>query len=268
MNITIYNESYFSSIQKKIKFSMIDENLIKKIKNLTTNYSCFKHIPKKNNNYHKRRYYNNTQRYVKKTDDKIILSQLNKITSDNYNLLKNKIIYNINNDNYKLVIDKLIDISIKQSNYIDIYLSLYKELICDIKRKEYITERIISIFDNYDFHLLLNNDDISKLEYDDFCDTNKKKKKLKGLILLVLNLIKNNLIDITIEIFNTIIMKYKDYSNDTFLDILQIINYVKFLEDNIKEELNNYINNTNFKNNMKLKFKIKDIIENKPIKSF
>ena len=30
MNITIYNESYFSSIQKKIKFSMIDENLIKK----------------------------------------------------------------------------------------------------------------------------------------------------------------------------------------------------------------------------------------------
>jgi hypothetical protein len=40
------------------------------------------------------------------------------------------------------------------------------------------------------------------------------------------------------------------------------------LEDNIKEELNNYINNTNFKNNMKLKFKIKDIIENKPIKSF
>ena len=65
-----------------------------------------------------------------------------------------------------------------------------------------------------------------------------------------------------------IIMKYKDYSNDTFLDILQIINYVKFLEDNIKEELNNYINNTNFKNNMKLKFKIKDIIENKPIKSF
>ena len=54
-----------------------------------------------------------------------------------------------------------------------------------------------------------------------------------------------------------IIMKYKDYSNDTFLDILQIINYVKFLEDNIKEELNNYINITNFKNNMKLKFKIK-----------
>ena len=162
----------------------------------------------------------------------------------------------------------MIDISIKQSNYIDIYLSLYKELICDIKRKEYITEKIISIFDNYDFDLLLNNDDISKLEYDDFCDTNKKKKKLKGLILLVLNLIKNNLIDITIERFNMIIMKYKDYSNDTFLDILQIINYVKFLEDNIKEELNNYINNTNFKNNMKLKFKIKDIIENKPIKSF
>ena len=93
----------------------------------------------------------------------------------------------------------MIDISIKQSNYIDIYLSLYKELICDIKRKEYITEKIISIFDNYDFDLLLNNDDISKLEYDDFCDTNKKKKKLKGLILLVLNLIKNNLIDITIE---------------------------------------------------------------------
>ena len=115
----------------------------------------------------------------------------------------------------------MIDISIKQSNYIDIYLSLYKELICDIKGKEYITEDN-SIFDNYDFDLLLNNDDISKLEYDDFCDTNKKKKKLKGLILLVLNLIKNNLIDITIERFNMIIMKYKDYSNDTFLDILQI----------------------------------------------
>lgn len=268
MNITIYNESYFSSIQKKIKFSMIDENLIKKIKNLTTNYSCFKHTPKKNNNYHKRRYYNNTQRYVKKTDDKIILSQLNKISNDNYNLLKNKIINNINSDNYKLIIDKLIEISIKQSNYIDIYLNLYKELISNTERREYITEKIINIFDNYDFDLLLNNQDISKLDYDNFCDNNKKKKRVKGLILLVLNLIKNNLTDITIEKFNTIIMKYKDYSNDTFLDILQIINYVNFLEDNIKDELNNYINNTNFKNNMKLKFKIKDIIENKPIKSF
>ena len=47
MNITIYKESYFSSIQKKIKFLLIDENLIKKIKNLTNNYSCFKHTPKK-----------------------------------------------------------------------------------------------------------------------------------------------------------------------------------------------------------------------------
>ena len=135
MSIVIYNPDDFNSIQSNINYDNIDQELKKKIKNLVGNYSCFKNL-RSFNSYKKKKYY--PREFVPKTDDKIILSYLNKITTNNYDTLSYKIKSNIRDDNYKMIIDKLLLISFKQSNYSKLYMNLYKSIILDEIKCQYL----------------------------------------------------------------------------------------------------------------------------------
>lgn len=265
MSIIVYTPEFFNNIKNEVKHSEIDETLKKEIKNLISNYSCFKRYRNFNNNYKKKTYYKS---YIPKTDDKIIVGYLNKITNDNYELLSKKIISNTTNINFKLIIDKLNFISFKQSNYSELYINLYKSLITDENRKKYLNEKINDIILNKNNELKLIVNNTSSNSYNEFCDINKEKKDLKGKIKIILNLIKNNIIDFDNEYIYNNILKYKDYDNDIYLELLQIINNVIGLDNNNINDLNNYLETNDFKGKMMYKFKIKDIIENKLIKDF
>ena len=93
MSIIIYNPDDFNNIQSNINYDNIDQDLKKKIKNLIGSYSCFKKFRSYNNFYSKKKHH--FRESVVKTDDKVILSYLNKITSNNYDTLSYKIKSNI-----------------------------------------------------------------------------------------------------------------------------------------------------------------------------
>ena len=188
----IYEPEFFNSVKNQVNKDNIDEKIKDLIKKLTEEYNCFKNLKEyeKKNNFYK---HNKKKIYPKiskpKTDDKIVLSYLNKITFDNYEILSKKIISNIRDNNFKMIIDKLLIISFKQYNYSKLYLDLYKAILDDDEKKNYLNNKICEIIinKNGDLNVLINNENINKLNYDDFCDNNKEKKNLKGKINIIIN---------------------------------------------------------------------------------
>jgi hypothetical protein len=266
MSIVIYNQEDFNSIENKIEYDNIDLELKKKIKHLINNYSCFKKFKKFNNFYKKNRYH--SREIVPKTEDKVILSYLNKITNTNYDSLSIKIKSNIRDNNYKMIIDKLLLISFKQSNYSKLYINLYKLIIIDEIKCQYLNEKIEEILVNKNGDLNLLLDKISSDTYDEFCDNNKEKKSLKGKIKIIINLIKSDIIPIGKEFLIKNLIKYKNFENELYLELLQIINNISGLDKVVIKDLQNYLDNNNFKGKMMIKFKIQDIIQNQIIKEF
>lgn len=265
MSIIIYNPKDFNNIQSSTIYDDIDEQLKNNIKKLISSYSCFKNLKSFNNFYKKKK---NFSRGINKTDDKIILSYLNKITENNYNNLSFKIKSNIRENNFKMIIDKLLLISFKQSNYSKLYIDLFRLIIIDEIKCQYLNEKIEEIITdkNDDLRLLLNKIDSSS--YEEFCDNNKEKKLLKGKINIIINLIKFDIIPTGKDFLLKNLMKYKNFENDLFLELLQIINNVSNLDKLTIDDLQHSLDNTNFKGKMMIKFKIQDVIENKKIKEF
>lgn len=295
--IYLYNLEYFLSKKQEIDIDINLKNLFNKIFN---NYDCFNDNAIVKKNYHKQQRYkfnnnnnnkrnnyfksknnnfketNENDRLKKRTDIQIILGYLNKLSKKTYNDLSTKIVDNIYEENYKKIIDKLFEISYKQSSYCELYIQLYKKIIniddkkLIIKISDYLLSKIISIINNDNNDLTLIEKHINKidLEYDDFCDINKNAKYLKGKINIICNLIKNNIIDLDEKYLINNLFKYKNYKNEIFLELIQILNNILKLDDDKIEILQNYVNTTNFKGKMMLKFKLKDIIDNKPIKDF
>ena len=310
----IYDINYFIEERDNVDSKNIDINLKNKINELFSSYDCFseennnysitskyssskyssskyssskysnryngkKYKHKMNRNKKSTDYYSENTNYTKKnrTDVEIIMSYLNKITNKNYEDLSSKICDNISDDNYVRIIDKLFEISYKQTSYSDLYIELYNKILLsstenDLINKiiDHITSKINNIIENKNNELSLINEHIDKvqLDYSDFCDINKNAKHLKGKISIISNLIKNKIINLDKNILIDNLFKYENYNNEIFLEILQILNNILKLDNNKINVLQEYVNNTNFKGKMMLKFKLKDIIDNKSIKSF
>lgn len=220
---------------------------------------------------------NNIIRKKNRTDVEIIVSYLNKLTRKNYEDLSIKICDNICEDNYERIIDKLFEISYKQTSYSDLYVELYKQILSSITEKDldvniinHIDIKINDIIENNNNELSLIDKHIDKvqLDYSDFCDINKNAKHLKGKISIISNLIKNEVINLDQNYLIDTLFKYENYENEIFLELLQILNNILKLNDEKIKVLQEYVDTTNFKGKMMLKFKLKDIIDNKPIKSF
>ena len=130
----------------------------------------------------------------------------------------------------------------------------------NIENKQWSIKFLLSLIDK---HI-----DKVKLDYNEFCDINKNAKHLKGRISIICNLIKNEIINYDKDNLIDTLFKYENYDNEVFLEVLQILNNILKLDDKKIEVLQEYVNTTNFKGKMMLKFKLKDIIDNKPIKPF
>lgn len=287
-----YTIDYFYSIKEKIINNNNYDDYINKINELVKKYDCFNNKPTQisNNRFNKDKYYNNrnfkNKYYSKnnfktiekkkpsKTDQQLILSKFNKISNNNYQQISKEIINILNDTNYEIVIDKLFEISYKQTNYYDIYENIYKLLLSHDnillfeKMKLFLLTKINSIILNLngDMTLIVKHIDKNELKYDEFCDINKNSKYLKGKIFVISKLINNQIIDIKKDFFVNNIFKYENYNNEIYLELLQIINNNIGLTEKKIEILRDYIEKTDFKGKYILKFKIKDIIENKNIK--
>lgn len=287
-----YTIDYFYSIKEKIINNNNYDDYINKINELVKKYDCFNNKPTQisNNRFNKDKYYNNrnfkNKYYSKnnfktiekkkpsKTDQQLILSKFNKISNNNYQQISKEIINILNDTNYEIVIDKLFEISYKQTNYYDIYENIYKLLLSHDntllfeKMKLFLLNKINSIILNLngDMTLIVKHIDKNELKYDEFCDINKSSKYLKGKIFVISKLINNQIIDIEKDFFVNNIFKYENYNNEIYLELLQIINNNIGLTEKKIEILEDFIEKTDFKGKYILKFKIKDIIENKNIK--
>lgn len=275
-------------------FDCFDETKINSKHSLSNKYSSNKYS---NNKYSNNKHYTNSRyktnknrqknfpnleknniiRKKDRTDVEIILSYLNKITHTNYEDLSTKICDNICEDNYQRIIDKLFEISYKQPSYSELYILLYKKIISCITEDDlinniitHITTKINDIINNKnnDLSLIDKHIDKVKLDYNEFCDINKNAKHLKGRISIICNLIKNEIINYDKNNLIDTLFKYKNYDNEVFLEVLQILNNILKLDDEKIKVLQEYVDTTNFKGKMMLKFKLKDIIDNKPIKPF
>ena len=289
--IYTYTEEFFLSKKNEIDISKIDENLNNVFKEIYNNYPCFSEVKNNQSNYkknyrHKKdnyygRYRSNLNdeiiRKKKRTDVQIILGYFNKLTNKTYDDLSNKIINDIDEDNYIKIIDKLFEISYKQTSYYELYINLYKKILNEVKDdnivkkiNDYLLSKINNIINdnNNELNLIKNHTDKIKLEYDDFCDINKNAKNLKGQIFIISNLIKHKIIDLEKDTLIDNLFKYENYDNEIFLELLQILNNIIGLDDNKINVLQNYVDISDFKGKMMLKFKLKDIIENKLIRIF
>ena len=286
--IYIYNTAYFLNKKEEIK-NKTDSDLKKILGEIYTKHSCFNNtVTQRRPVYSKYKYKKNSynrynfketsevNRLKRKTDIQIILGYLNKISDSTYKGLSEKIILNISDDNYIKIINKLFEIAYKQTTYYKLYINLFQEII-NIDNKElvkninnYIISQINDIISNKNDDLILINKHIDKvkLEYNDFCDINKNAKFLKGKIYIISNLIKNEIVDINKEYLIDTIFKYKNYDNEIFLEVLHILNNIFKLDNEKIKVLQEYVDTANFKGRMMLKFKLKDIIDNKTIKSF
>ena len=288
----VYDVSYFNDVKNKINVSLIDKNVENKINNILSSHNCFQEkTSNKYNSNSKYRYRSNKFKYKKnddleknnvirkknRTDDQILLSYLNKLTHTNYDDLSIKIIENICEENYIKIMNKLFEISYKQTSYCELYILLYKKIIISITEQSlidniinHITTQINDIINNKNNELSLIDKHIDKvkLDYDDFCDINKNAKHLKGKIFIISNLIKNEIIKLEKNELINNLFKYENYDNEIFLELLQILNNILKLDDNKISVLQEYVNTANFKGKMMLKFKLKDIIDNKLIKAF
>ena len=276
--IIIYDFEYFLNIKNDIDFSTIDKDLIIKVNGIINKHKCFQFKNRYRNNNKKYNTLSYNKKFINKSDDKIILSYLNKLSDSNYSDLSEKITNNITIENYVIIIETLFNISYKQPNYCNIYINLFKKIILSSIKDEILLDNIKKLIfnlsndiinnKNNDLNLIIDHIDKKNLQYNDFCDINKNSKYLKGKINIICNLIKNKIIDINKNNLIINLFKYENYENEIFLELVQIINNILLLNENNINLLKNYISNNNFKGKMMIKFKLQDIIENKKIKSF
>lgn len=160
-----------------------------------------------------------------------------------------------NNENLNIILNNL-------SNYNYIYLI---ELI-----NKFLNNSNKENDDESEWNLIFLNKSLNenKLEnsesYEKFCKNNKKIKLFKGKIFVIIYLIKNNIIhkEFT-KILIDKIYQYEDFMNDIFLDILHMYHYhIKLTNDKLND-LKIFTKSDLINKNLKLKFKIYDILDKK-----
>ena len=214
------------------------------------------------------------------TKKKKIFGLFNKLSNKNYDKILNDIyIYinrNLNNNELEkiliYIIELIIELSMTQKSYCELYAKIFIFLINKYNNFEKILKNTIikELNNKYNFFINLEYNDITELNYDKFCEYVKNKKKMIGLFeflseLYILNIVNNNLI------INFIKLLIKDMYLNKYIKLTDILceslftllkrlsnktnKYNKlFYNDLIKlSKINNLSNRT--------KFKILDILD-------
>jgi len=215
-----------------------DINIKEKYKLLFDKFECFSNIIQRNNikKHHHHHHHISLPNPNKKPKDitRTITGLLNILNNTNYNKIFMKLKLQIQNDNIVYIMNEILNKSVLQIFYLDIYTKLITDIINFFYNKELLYEILKNFILSY---LCEHNFDISEenIEYNDFCLNQKKKLGIISTNKLILNIIKcyPHIMDIKVysryidNFINTsrlhvlvpiitdivVIMDYKDFNN-------------------------------------------------------
>ena len=298
VTVNKYTIDEFNIILRDMVFENINEDVKKKIENLC-NHIVIDDKEKDKNNYHrnKKNYNNNnnnnnnnfqwhsmrnfqTTKIVKNDFDFDIKNILNKITDNNYDIQKNKLICIINNiskdENYEKILGNIYNIIsdiIKNNIYFSIiYAKLCKDLF---EVNKFFFDKVIEDGIKLSDYLLMVVHNKDKDNYNNLCDYNKNNDQKKSILLFFVNVFKNDkenfyilkkTLDIILKNLEENIMKVEEKENNEDLTELLfiIITNINEIDDKYKNkviELSNYkVKNCPGLSN-KIIFKLMDILD-------
>ena len=298
VTVNKYTIDEFNIILRDMVFENINEDVKKKIENLC-NHIVIDDKEKDKNNYHrnKKNYNNNnnnnnnnfqwhsmrnfqTTKIVKNDFDFDIKNILNKITDNNYDIQKNKLICIINNiskdENYEKILGNIYNIIsdiIKNNIYFSIiYAKLCKDLF---EVNKFFFDKVIEDGIKLSDYLLMVVHNKDKDNYNNLCDYNKNNDQKKSILLFFVNVFKNDkenfyilkkTLDIILKNLEENIMKVEEKENNEDLTellfiILTNINEIGNKYKNKIIELSNYkVKNYSGLSN-KIIFKLMDILD-------
>jgi hypothetical protein len=205
-----------------IKEYMKSDDFVKKYKDyLTTkdnNLSVFLDNIDLNKKYY-RMNINKNKKYVKvATQDtsaiKEINSMINKITDQNYEILKKKIIEQINVEHIiPYIIQKLAESSLKHHIYIPLYVGVLSDI--DSPKKKTILLKLCNKYYTEFFHESKEHTDSSS--YQQLCDENKTIDNIIGFSLFISHLEKEDIIDNFIDKVLDPFMHHLSFKSDVEL---------------------------------------------------
>lgn len=247
----------------------------------THNYhtSQYKNRYPYNKNYHKKDSKENsicdiistsrrTRDFVRKNDEQIIYSLLNKLSEKNYKTISESILKIVNENNIDLIYGKICEFAYKQPLYVNIYIDIIRK-IYELRNAK-ITAVILNSINNLNFgeatEIIEKPElNIYVMSEDEFCDYNKRSDIIRGKFLFIGKLVDLLYLEINHKEFRKhidYILNLNNLQNEIYLDCLNIINNVMRLSDEYIAKLQKYANPTNFKGKMKLYFRLMSIIEN------
>lgn len=275
---------------KKIRENNTElDDSIKKIISKLVIKPCFINKYAKNNNHNNN---NKTNKWrkprpiigkpIKNDIDKNkrnINSLLNKLSNNNFDVIFEKIIETLKEENdelFKYIIKNIFDKSIIQPFYCPCYVKLYMELITfNTIFKNMITKICEDYFDMIKYYKQMLKETIKDTNYDTFCLIIKNKNKKKGFSQFIGELYLNNIIEIDainkitsilIDNINKIIMDNEfDLIENNIICLTVLLNTVhKDINklDNIKKHLKTIEGFTKNKNIIKrLQFMLMDLLD-------
>lgn len=293
VEVNKYTIEDFNIILKNMIIENLDDDVKNKIDNLCQQLVIDdKEKDRDKNNYYrnKKNYNNNLQwqsirnfqktKIVKNDLDFDIRNILNKITDNNYDRQKNKLIDMIDNiskhDNYEKKLTNIYNIItdiIKNNIYFSIiYVKLCRDLF-DVNN--FFLEKAIEDGKQLSNYLLLTNNNDDKNNYNNLCNHNKNNDQKKSILLFFVNIFKNDInnFNILTKILDDIMEKFEENiikieekeNNEDLTELLFIImTNINDLDDKYKKkliEISNYkVKNYSGLSN-KIIFKLMDILD-------
>lgn len=202
------------------------------------------------------------KKYRKKQNEdteniKNINSLVNKLTVNNFDIIKADIVKLINKEHLiPYIIETIIEKSILHHRYVHLYVSILKEIKCKNKIR-IITHRCEKHYDNF-----FNKFSVDGDTYEDLCKKNKNIDNIIGFSILITHLEKESILSNYVEKVLDPFMEKIDKTNDeelfkmltSFYNISEL--YYKEIPQKYKEKL---IQLKQIKG-AKIKFKIMDIL--------
>lgn len=291
VEVNKYTIQDFNIILEKMVIEKLDDDVKNKIDNLCEQI-IIDDKDRDKNNYHKNKKNDNNNlqwqsirnfqktKIVKNDEEFDIRNILNKMTDNNYDSEKNKLINIINNinkdDNYEKNLNNIYNI-IKDIIKNNIYFSLiYVKLCSDLFHvNNFFLEKVIEDGKQLSNYLLLieNRKDIN--DYNNLCNYNKNNDEKKSILLFFVNIFKNDkknfniltkILDAILEKFEKNIIKIEEKeNNEDLIELLFIImTNINNLDDKYKKkliEISNYKVKTYQGLSNKIIFKLMDILD-------
>jgi len=190
-------------------------------------------------------------------DIKNINSLVNKLTENNFDIIKTDIVKLINKEHLiPYIIETIIEKSILHHRYVHLYVSILKEIQCKNKIR-IITQRCEKHYDNF-----FNKFSVNGNTYEDLCKRNKNIDNIIGFSILITHLEKESILTNYVEKVLDPFMEKIDKTSEeelfkmltSFYNISEL--YYKEIPQKYKEKLLQLKQTKG----AKIKFKIMDIL--------